>query len=123
MGLNFKKYGEGKDSLVILHGLFGSLDNWQSLAKKFGAYFTVYILDQRNHGKSPHFDEHNYVAMASDLKEFLDQEGIEETFLLDQQDDALNPRQMNLWRKAIEKEVSKSRVAFKKLEGFSPDNV
>lgn len=82
MGLNFKKYGEGKDSLVILHGLFGSLDNWQSLAKKFGAYFTVYILDQRNHGKSPHFDEHNYVAMASDLKEFLDQEGIEETFLL-----------------------------------------
>lgn len=82
MGLNFKKYGEGKDVLVILHGLFGSLDNWQSLAKQFAEHFTVYILDQRNHGKSPHFDEHTYTAMANDLKAFLDQEGIEEAHLL-----------------------------------------
>lgn len=82
MGLNFKKYGEEKDVLVILHGLFGSLDNWQSLAKQFSEHFTVYILDQRNHGKSPHFDEHTYTAMAGDLKAFLDQEGIEEAYLL-----------------------------------------
>ena len=82
MALNFKKYGDGDETLVILHGLFGSLDNWQSLAKQFSEYFTVYILDQRNHGKSPHFDVHTYTAMAADLKEFLDQEGIEETNLL-----------------------------------------
>ena len=82
MELNYKKYGEGPDNLVILHGLFGSLDNWQSLGKKFGNYFTTYILDQRNHGKSPHFDEHNYSVMASDLKEFLQQKGIEQTHLL-----------------------------------------
>ena len=82
MALNFKKYGDGDETLVILHGLFGSLDNWQSLAKQFSEYFTVYILDQRNHGKSPHFDVHTYTAMAADLKEFLDQEGIEETHLL-----------------------------------------
>tara|TARA_Y100000589_G_scaffold321249_1_gene352339 strand:- start:1064 stop:1828 length:765 start_codon:yes stop_codon:yes gene_type:complete len=82
MGLHFKKYGEGKDYLVILHGLFGSLDNWQSLGKEFGKHFTTYILDQRNHGKSPHFDEHNYSLMASDLKEFLEEHGIEETNLL-----------------------------------------
>tara|TARA_Y100000766_G_scaffold119606_1_gene102695 strand:+ start:3262 stop:4026 length:765 start_codon:yes stop_codon:yes gene_type:complete len=82
MGLHFKKYGEGKDYLVILHGLFGSLDNWQSLGKEFGKHFTTYIIDQRNHGKSPHFDEHNYSLMASDLKEFLEEHGIEETNLL-----------------------------------------
>jgi len=82
MELNYKKYGEGPDNLVILHGLFGSLDNWKSLGKKFGNYFTTYILDQRNHGKSPHFDEHNYSVMASDLKEFLQQKGIEQTHLL-----------------------------------------
>ena len=82
MGLHFKKYGEGKDYLVILHGLFGSLDNWQSLGKEFGNYFTTYIVDQRNHGKSPHFEEHNYSLMAADLKAFLEQQGIEETHLL-----------------------------------------
>ncbi len=82
MELNYKKYGEESDNLVILHGLFGSLDNWQSLGKKFGNYFTTYIIDQRNHGKSPHFDEHNYSVMASDLKEFLQQHGIEKTHLI-----------------------------------------
>ena len=68
MGLHFKKYGEGKKTLVILHGLFGSLDNWQSLGRQFGEHYTTYIVDQRNHGKSPHFDEHTYLAMASDLR-------------------------------------------------------
>tara|TARA_Y100000739_G_C20559798_1_gene442535 strand:- start:285 stop:1049 length:765 start_codon:yes stop_codon:yes gene_type:complete len=82
MELNFKKYGEGGETLVILHGLFGSLDNWQSIGKQFGNYFTTYILDQRNHGKSAHFDEHNYSVMASDLKQFLQQQGIEKTHLL-----------------------------------------
>ena len=82
MGLNFKKYGKGDENLVILHGLFGSLDNWQSLAKQFGVYFTVYVIDQRNHGKSPHFDEHTYKDMANDLKDFLDQQKIEKTYLL-----------------------------------------
>ena len=82
MGLHFKKYGEGKDYLVILHGLFGSLDNWQSLGKEFGKHFTTYIIDQRNHGKSPHFAEHNYSLMASDLMEFLEEHGIEESNLL-----------------------------------------
>ena len=82
MGLHFKKYGEGKDYLVILHGLFGSLDNWQSLGREFGNYFTTYIVDQRNHGKSPHFDEHNYPLMAADLKSFLEEQGIKKTHLL-----------------------------------------
>jgi pimeloyl-ACP methyl ester carboxylesterase len=70
MQLNFKKVGEG-DPLVILHGLFGSLDNWQSLAKKLGENFEVFIVDARNHGKSPHSDEFTYDIMANDLYEFL----------------------------------------------------
>jgi esterase len=82
MGLNFKKYGEGEAVLIILHGLFGSLDNWQSLGKQFGEHFTTYVLDQRNHGRSPHFDKHNYKAMAADLLQFLESENIEEAHLL-----------------------------------------
>lgn len=82
MSLNFKKYGTADKHLVILHGLFGSLDNWQSIAKELSAYYTVYIVDQRNHGKSPHYPEHNYTLMAQDLKGFLDEQGITKTNLL-----------------------------------------
>lgn len=70
MQLNFKKVGEG-EPLVILHGLFGSLDNWMTLAKKLGNHFEVYIVDARNHGQSPHSDEFNYDVMADDLYEFI----------------------------------------------------
>ncbi len=70
MQLNFKKVGEG-EPLIILHGLFGSLDNWMSLAKKLGENFEVYIVDARNHGQSPHSEEFNYDVMADDLYEFI----------------------------------------------------
>jgi esterase len=70
MELNFKKVGEG-EPLVILHGLFGSLDNWMTLAKKLGEHFEVFIVDARNHGQSPHNEEFNYNIMADDLYGFL----------------------------------------------------
>lgn len=71
MQLNYKEFGQG-DPLIILHGLFGTLDNWQTLAKRFADNHTVFILDQRNHGKSPHTPEHNYALMAEDLREFME---------------------------------------------------
>jgi esterase len=70
MELNFKKVGQG-EPLVILHGLFGSLDNWMALAKKLGEHFEVFIVDARNHGQSPHNKEFNYDVMADDLYGFL----------------------------------------------------
>lgn len=76
MELNYKSFGSGP-ALIILHGLFGSLDNWQTLAKKFGTDYSVFIVDQRNHGKSPHLDSpFTYQAMAEDLEAFLDQHSI-----------------------------------------------
>ncbi|MFT6716233.1 MAG: esterase [Saprospiraceae bacterium] len=80
--LNFKKFGDGEQVLIILHGLFGSLDNWQSVAKIFAKDYTVYILDQRNHGKSPHYKEHNYSLMSVDLDEFMSSEIVEHAHLL-----------------------------------------
>ena len=70
MQLNFKKIGEG-NPLIILHGLFGSLDNWMSIAKELGKDFEVYIVDARNHGQSPHDEVFNYSAMVEDLVEFI----------------------------------------------------
>lgn len=77
MTLNFKKFGEGFP-LVILHGLLGSLDNWQTIAKKLAEKFEVFIVDQRNHGKSAHTNEFSYELMANDLLEFFEQQGIKQ---------------------------------------------
>lgn len=81
MQLNFKKVGEG-EPLVILHGLFGSLDNWMTLAKKLSENFEVFIVDARNHGQSPHSNEFNYDVMADDLYEFLMQHHIIDPIIL-----------------------------------------
>ena len=81
MKLHFKSFGEGKP-LVILHGLFGSLDNWQTHAKNFSKYFKVYIVDQRNHGRSPHSDEFSYELMVEDFNEFVEGQGLDDFVLI-----------------------------------------
>lgn len=94
MKLNYKKFGEGTP-LIILHGLFGMLDNWQTLAKQFAAHFdeqsktnksvqsyAVYIVDQRNHGKSPKADELDYYVMAEDIACFMEEHGLEKASIL-----------------------------------------
>lgn len=81
MNLNYKTFGQGPP-LIILHGLFGMLDNWQTVAKQLAEDYTVFIIDQRNHGKSPHDDEFNYEIMAEDLYEFMDDNWIYKAHLL-----------------------------------------
>lgn len=68
MKLFYRKYGEGPP-LIILHGLYGSSDNWTGIAKSLSDSFTVYLPDQRNHGQSPHSDIHDYESMSDDLFE------------------------------------------------------
>jgi esterase len=70
MQLHFQSFGQGPP-LIILHGLFGSLDNWHSISQGLAADFQVFAIDQRNHGRSPHAAEMSYPLMAEDLKEFL----------------------------------------------------
>ena len=81
MKLHFKKFGAGTP-LIILHGVFGSSDNWKTFANQLKNKFEVYLVDQRNHGLSPHSDEFNYQVMADDLKELLYDEQIEKCILL-----------------------------------------
>ncbi|MEO1050246.1 MAG: alpha/beta fold hydrolase [Bacteroidota bacterium] len=81
MELFFRETGEG-EPLIILHGVFGSSDNWLSIAKILGEHHKIYLLDQRNHGQSPHSDEFTYEAMANDLNLFIDQHGIENPIIM-----------------------------------------
>ena len=81
MQLNFKTFGTGTP-VVILHGLLGSLDNWQTFARQLSSEFQVFTVDLRNHGKSPHSNEHTYRAMADDILEFFDKHQLEKANII-----------------------------------------
>ena len=81
MKLFYRKYGEGYP-LIILHGLYGCSDNWVNIGKELSKSFQVFIPDIRNHGKSPHSNEHNYHIMTNDLLEFMNFHSIEKAVLI-----------------------------------------
>lgn len=71
MELHYRSMGEGQP-MVILHGVFGTSDNLQTFGKKLAEQYEVFLLDQRNHGASPHSDDFNYQVMVEDLREFIE---------------------------------------------------
>lgn len=71
MDLFYREFGQG-DPIVILHGLFGFSDNWQTIAKALAEEHLVITPDLRNHGRSPQLPTHSYPEMAEDLKTFLE---------------------------------------------------
>lgn len=71
MKLFFREFGGKGQAVIILHGLFGSSDNWLTQAKMLADGFHIYLPDQRNHGQSPHSDEFDYALLADDLHEFI----------------------------------------------------
>jgi len=70
LDLNYKKYGDNDSVVVIVHGLFGMLDNWHNIARKLSEHHTVYTVDIRNHGGSPHAAEMDYELISNDLYHF-----------------------------------------------------
>jgi esterase len=81
MQLHFKESGQGR-AVILLHGLFGSSDNWHSIALRLAESFHVFALDQRNHGQSPHSAEMDYALMADDVNEFMASRKIEKAFVI-----------------------------------------
>jgi pimeloyl-ACP methyl ester carboxylesterase len=73
--------GTGPD-FVLLHGLFGSGNNWRTFAKFFEEDFRIWLVDLRNHGQSPHTDEMNYPLLAADVLRFLEEHALREVTLL-----------------------------------------
>lgn len=67
---------------MLLHGLFGSADNWGSIARQLARHYQVISVDLRNHGRSPHSDSQTYPEMAGDLLAVLDALGLEQVHLL-----------------------------------------
>lgn len=71
MKLFYREYGSGIP-MMILHGLYGSSDNWIGIAKELSDRFRVILPDLRNHGRSPHNPVHTYNAISEDIAELAD---------------------------------------------------
>ena len=74
MKLFYRTLGEGKP-LFILHGLFGSSDNWMTLGRQFAEKYKVILVDMRNHGQSPQSEIWNYESMADDIFKLAENAG------------------------------------------------
>ncbi|KAI9010827.1 Alpha/Beta hydrolase protein [Phycomyces nitens] len=73
-----------KPPIVICHGLLGSKQTWKSLGNQLAQLTTrsVYALDARNHGLSPHTANHNCKAMAQDVQAFIEHQNLQDPVLL-----------------------------------------
>ncbi|WP_428239800.1 alpha/beta fold hydrolase [Gynuella sp.] len=79
--LFYREQGQGP-ALVVMHGLFGSSDNWNSLTKHFSDRYRVISVDMRNHGQSFHSNEMSYVTMANDIQQLIASLGLERPVIL-----------------------------------------
>lgn len=68
--LNYQISGAGTP-VILIHGLFGNLDNLKTLANSLTEHQVIRV-DVPNHGLSPHWPTMNYPMLAKAMVELLD---------------------------------------------------
>ena len=68
--------------LILLHGFLGAKENLGQIGRALSDAFTVYAVDLRNHGASPHTETISYPEMAQDVVDFMKERGIESATVL-----------------------------------------
>lgn len=81
MTLYSKRAGAG-EPLLLLHGLFGSLENLGSLARAFSDNYCVYSLDLPNHGRSSHSSHISLPLLAKSIVEWMDENALEQASIV-----------------------------------------
>ncbi|MFZ9942455.1 MAG: alpha/beta fold hydrolase [Bacteroidia bacterium] len=83
MKLFHRNLGTEGPWVMILHGLFGSSDNWLTIGKALAENgYRVALTDLRNHGLSPHDDRFDLVSMAEDVNTLITNEGMHHPILI-----------------------------------------
>jgi len=81
LNLNYRRWGTGPP-LIILHGIFGSTINWERIGEFLSREWTVFVLDLRNHGDSPHSPDFSFDALVEDVRWFMERHGIAKANIL-----------------------------------------
>ena len=79
--LHYKQQGTGQD-VILIHGLFGSLENLNVLARPLSQHYCVTSVDVRNHGDSFHKKTMTYADLATDMINVLNHLHIKTCVLL-----------------------------------------
>lgn len=79
--LNYIQQGSGPN-IILIHGLLGSLENLNMVAKDLRDNYTVTSVDVRNHGDSFHNNSMNYEELALDIKNIMEHLAIENAHIL-----------------------------------------
>lgn len=81
--LNFEKKGNGKETLVLLHGVMENLSIWNDMECHLSKDFTLLKIDLPGHGKSEILSEvHTMELMADEVKKIVDHENLDKIHLL-----------------------------------------
>lgn len=81
MLLNYKKIGQGHP-FILIHGLFGNLDNLGGIARALSEHFTVINIDMPDHGDSFRSTTFSYTNYAQSVAQLMDALNIEQTHIL-----------------------------------------
>ncbi len=81
MSLYFREAGSG-EPVIILHGLFGSSDNWLTIARQLATDYRLILPDQRNHGRSFKSETFDYQSMSHDLLRFIQENNIDNPVII-----------------------------------------
>ncbi|HRN36175.1 MAG TPA: alpha/beta fold hydrolase [Flavobacteriales bacterium] len=79
--LFFRREGAGKP-IVILHGLYGSSDNFGHIGRTLASAYDMILVDERDHGRSPHTDRITYPLMAEDVHALFTKLALKEVVLV-----------------------------------------
>ena len=81
--LRYAKRGSGGETVILVHGFGGDLDNWLFNIDALGEAATVYALDLPGHGQSVKaLDSPGLAAMTAALAGFMDKLGIASAHLV-----------------------------------------
>lgn len=79
--LHCRQAGSGPP-VILVHGLFGSLENLGGISRLLTQDFSVYSLDLPNHGRSPQSTGADLDFMARALRDWMLQRGLSDAFVV-----------------------------------------
>lgn len=77
-----RDFGGDGQSIIVLHGMFGSSKNWIRIGQFLSSYGRCYALDLRNHGDSPHTHTHTLFDLITDIGEWIHAHDVQKPILV-----------------------------------------